>query len=172
MTPSNLLLRLGRSTRNLLPVTITVALVLVGVARLQIPGYAVVAPSLPLMAVYYWTVFRPDLMPRLAVFGIGLLQDALAGLPLGVNAVVLLLLHAVVSSQRRFLVGKPFWVFWWGFMLVAAAAVGLTWGIVSVLRGAFIAPSAAVFHLILTIAAFPVLCWFLFRTQRVLRTPS
>lgn len=171
MTPASIVVRLGRWARNLLPIAITIALVLIGVARLQIPHYAVIAPSLPLMAVYYWTVFRPDLMPRLAVFGIGLLQDALAGLPLGVNALVLLLLHAVVISQRRFLIGKPFWVFWWGFLLVAPAAAGLTWAIMSILRGALIAPGAAVFHLLLTIVAFPILCWVLLRAQRVLRTP-
>ena len=78
------------------------------------------APALPLIAVFYWTLYRPDLMPPVAAFVIGLLQDILGGLPLGVSACVLVGVHAAVNTQRRFFIGKSFAVVWLGFALVSA----------------------------------------------------
>ncbi len=160
--------RLDRWARNIVPVVITLFLVFIGVAPIPVPYYAVVAPSLPLMAVYYWVVLRPDLMPRTAVFAIGVVHDALTGVPLGVSALVLLLAHAILSSQRRFLVGKSFWVFWLGFVMLAPAAGALTWLLMTLLRGALVAPDATLFNVLMTIAVFPLLAWLLFHMQRAL----
>ncbi len=119
-------LRLHHWARSLIPVTLSLLLVLVAILPLPVPYYSVVAPALPLMAVYYWSVYRPDLMPHVAVFIIGLLVDIFAGTPIGVNALVLLLVQVVVAAQRRLLVGKSFWMLWLGFLLVAPGALALT----------------------------------------------
>lgn len=160
--------RLDRWARNVVPVAITLLIVLIGVTPMPVPYYAVVAPSLPLMAIYYWVVLRPDLMPRTAVFAIGLIHDALSGVPLGVNALVFLLAHALLTSQRRFLVGKSFWLFWLGFVMLAPAAGVLIWLLMTLLRGTLVAPDAALFNMLMTIAVFPLLAWILFHTQRAL----
>ena len=34
---------------------------------LHIPGYAALTPAFTLMAVYHWTIYRPDLLPALAL---------------------------------------------------------------------------------------------------------
>jgi len=143
-------------------------MVLVSVTPMPIPYSVAIAPSLPLIAVYYWVVLRPELMPRAAVFAIGLIHDALTGVPLGVNALLLLLAHAILMSQRRYLVGKSFWLFWLGFVILAPAAAALNWVLMSILRGALVAPEATLFNLLMTIAVFPLLAWILFHTQRVL----
>ncbi len=168
MTPAGGAIRLDRWARNIVPVVITLLMVIIGVTPVPVPYYAIVAPSLPLMAVYYWAVLRPELMPRTAVFAIGLLQDVLSGVPLGVNALVLLLAHAVLLHQRRYLVGKSFWMFWLGFVMLAPAAGVLIWLLVAILRGALIAPDATMFNILMTIAVFPLLAWILSHTQRAL----
>ncbi|MHA1564512.1 MAG: rod shape-determining protein MreD [Alphaproteobacteria bacterium] len=160
--------RLDRWARNIIPIVITLFLVLISVTPIPVPYSVAIAPSLPLMAVYYWVVLRPELMPRTAVFAIGLVHDALSGVPLGVNALVLLLTHAILSSQRRYLVGKSFWLFWLGFVILAPAAGALTWALMSILRGTLVAPDATLFNLLMTIAVFPLLAWILFHTQRAL----
>ncbi|MFQ5974593.1 MAG: rod shape-determining protein MreD, partial [Alphaproteobacteria bacterium] len=76
--------------RSLVPITITALLILMAALPLPLPFYGVAAPWLPLMGVYYWAILRPDLMPRSAVFAIGLFQDALMGTPLGLSAVIYL----------------------------------------------------------------------------------
>jgi rod shape-determining protein MreD len=46
-------------------------------------------PDLPLLLVLAWAVVQPRLLPGWSVFFLGLLQDAISGLPLGVMAVTL-----------------------------------------------------------------------------------
>ncbi len=167
MNAGALLARLDRSVRMLLPTLLTLVLVLSSVLPLPIPFFDLVAPSLALVSVYYWTVTRPEVMPSAAVFLIGFVQDAVTGMPLGVNAFVLLVVHGVLLSQRRILAGRPFWLFWWGFVILIPCATLVTWILVALLRGAFFVPADALFAMTLTVAVFPLLSWFLFHVQRM-----
>ena len=81
----------------------------------RLPAFAEVTPAFAVMAVFYWTIYRPERLPYVATFGIGVLQDLLAGTPLGMTALLLLVVQGVVASQRTFFRGKPFLVIWWGF---------------------------------------------------------
>jgi rod shape-determining protein MreD len=57
----------GGFPNTLIPFTSTLVFVLLSVVPLQIPGFAVVTPAFALMAVYHWTIYRPDLLPPVAV---------------------------------------------------------------------------------------------------------
>jgi rod shape-determining protein MreD len=160
--------RLDTLARHLVPSLSIFALMLVGVVPLHIPALHAVAPALPLIAVFYWTLYRPDLLPAIAVFAAGLLQDILFGLPLGVSAVMLVLVHAAVTTQHRFFLGKSFGVVWLGFSLVAAAALALAWLVNCAYNAALIPPDAVAFQVLTTIGFFPVLCWVLLRCQLAL----
>ncbi|MCZ6846638.1 MAG: rod shape-determining protein MreD, partial [Alphaproteobacteria bacterium] len=118
---------------NLVPVVTTFLFVLIGQLPLPVPLLSDVAPAFALISLYYWIVFRPDLMPYAAVFGLGIVQDAVAGAPFGLYALVYLLVQALVLNQRRFIAGKPFWVFWSGFAMVAPVAALATWMLASLL---------------------------------------
>jgi rod shape-determining protein MreD len=159
-------LRLDAWARKLLPFAMTVLLVMLSVTPLHVPALGTVAPALSLMAVYYWAIFRPDLLPALAVFAVGLFQDVLGGLPLGVTALALLAVFGVVSSQRRFFLGKSFLVMWWGFMLIAAGVTVAMWLLLSALSGTLIAPGPVVVHFLLTLALFPCFTWLFIRVQQ------
>lgn len=156
----------NRWLRNLVPVATTFVFVLIGQLPLPVPFLNDVAPAFALMSLYYWLVFRPDLMPYAAVFGLGIVQDAVAGAPLGLYALVYLLVQALVLNQRRFIVGKPFWVFWSAFALVAPTAACAAWLLASVARGTLLAPGTAVVGLVMTIILFPAIAWLLVNTQR------
>lgn len=166
MTAGAQSLTLGTMARNVVPVTLTLLLVLVAILPLPVPYYSVMAPALPLMAVYYWSVYRPDLVPHVAVFFIGLLVDIFAGTPIGVNALVLLVVQDVVAAQRRFLVGKSFWMLWLGFLLVAPGALALTWLLISAMAGSLVAPLAMLLQLLVTVGIFPWFAWLLLLSQR------
>ena len=105
-------------------------------------------------------------MPYAAVFGLGIVQDAVAGAPLGLYALVYLLVQALVLNQRRFIAGKPFWVFWSAFALVAPTAAFAAWLLASATRGTLLAPQTALVGLIMTIILFPVVAWLLVHAQR------
>jgi rod shape-determining protein MreD len=151
--------------RHLVPVTVTIILLLLTAVPSRLPGFAGIAPVLPLMGVYYWAIYRPDLLPAWVAFLIGLLYDIIAGTPLGVNALVLLLVQGVSAAQRKFFLGKSFMVAWWAFGLLAAGAIGLSWLLVVILSARMFDATPVIFEYLLTMGVFPLLTWLLARTQ-------
>lgn len=145
------------AARSLLPFVTVILLVVASVVPWHLPGLAPVTPAFSLMAVYYWAIYRPDKLPYAATFAAGLLQDFLSGGPLGMTALVLLLIHGVVASQRTFFHGKPFHVVWWGFSLVAPGAAVVGWVIASAYYGLLVPPLPLLVHVVLTVLLYPLL---------------
>jgi rod shape-determining protein MreD len=154
-----LLVRVDRWLRNLTPAVLTVALVLVSALPLGLPGLPPVMPWLALMAVFYWTLHRPDLLPGGAVFFLGILEDAVSGTALGFHAVLLLGVHWVVLTQRWVLYRKSFNVVWWGFSLVAAGVAVAAWVLGSVVAFKVIDLRPILLQLALTVALYPPVAW-------------
>ena len=170
MTRAGALYRAGRALRGLAPFASILLLVFIGALPFPVPGLSPVMPALTVIAVYYWSIYRPDLLPLVATFFIGLVQDAIQGTPLGMSALVLLLVQGTVVSQRRFFRGKTFLVEWWGFMLVAPVAALIGWLLISAHAGTIVVPRPLGVRLVLTFAAYPCLSWLLGRFQhRLLR---
>ena len=163
--------RLDALARQLVPGAVTMILVIVAVVPLHIPSFEPVAPSLSLIATFYWALHRPDLMPVWAVFVLGLLQDALIGLPAGVSACMLTAAHAAVIAQRRFLVGGSFRVVWLSFGLSTLGAFALGWALTCAFHGAFLAPTATVFQALVTFGAYPLLSRLLLGCEVALLRP-
>ncbi len=152
---------------KLVPSITTLLFVLVSVVPLHIPGFAVVTPAFALMAVFHWTIYRPDLLPPVAVFLLGLLLDLLNGTPyVGTSALTLLLTRTVLMGQRRFFINRLFPVLWAGFLATAAAVVTFEWALVSLLHGAALGARPFIFEAALTVASFPVASYLLARAQR------
>lgn len=158
--------RLDVSVRQSAPVTLTLLIAVLSVVPVALPSYHLLAPDFVLMAVFYWTVHRPDLMRSWTVFVIGLLDDVLSGMPLGVNALILVLVHGAILSQHRVFRGKSFGLVWWGFALIAPGAF-LASAIVTYLAAGVLADSSILgLRLLLTVAAYPVMAWIMGRAQR------
>lgn len=158
--------RVDHGVRQLSPFATTVLLVVLNAIPLPIPDYRTIVPFVPLMAVYYWAIYRPDLMPVLAVFFIGLLQDVLSGAPLGFNAFLFLATHGIVRSQRRFILGHGFFVVWAIFVMIVAGVGGVSWLVATILYRSAVPSAPAVAQLALTLAAFPFVAWILLKVQR------
>lgn len=149
--------------------TLTVLLcVIVSVVPAHLPAFVVTTPYFTLMAVYFWTLYRPDLLPFPVVFAAGLLLDMLEGAPLGISSLVLLLAYAMVLSQREQLAMRRFTVVWVGFLAVAAGAAGVQWGVVSLFYGMVLDVRAFLFQGVLTVAVYPVVSYLLARVQMLL----
>jgi rod shape-determining protein MreD len=146
----------GRSVLTVVPLLATVLLVLIGAVPMRLPEFAAVTPVLSLAAIYFFAIYRPSILPAPAVFGIGLFQDALLGLPFGLSALVLLGVYGAIVSQRNAFRGRPFLVAWAGFAIVTPAAMAVTWAIVSLLAGTVVPPLPAVFQALITVAIYPL----------------
>lgn len=152
---------------RLIPFLTTVLFAFFTVVPLNLPGFAVVMPSFALMAVFHWTVYRPDLLPLSAVFVSGLLLDLLNGTPyVGISSLVFLIGRAAVMGQRKFFANRSFAVVWLGFLVLAVAVFLLLWAIVSALHGGFIDLRPFIFQAVLTVACYPAASYVLARAQR------
>ena len=154
--------------RQILPAASTLLLILLDVMPTRLPGFAPVAPLLPLISVYYWAVYRPELLPPPVAFGLGLLNDVICGTPLGVSPVVYLMLLGMTSSQRRIFSGRSFLVAWWGFILLGTAGMALQWLLVSMVFGQFLEFRTVLFELLMTLSFYPLVSWLFARTQLAL----
>ena len=160
--------RVNNGAARLLPAATTLLAAVISVLPLQIPGYAALTPVFTLMAAYHWTIYRPDLLPPVALFGIGLTEDLLAGSPIGVNALLLLLTRVAVLSYRRYFVNRNFPFVWTGFTLLTAAAMFGLWVLHCIFDLTLLDFRNAVIRAALTIAMFPLASFVLGRAQRAL----
>ena len=157
---------------RMLPLATTLLAAVIAILPVEVPGYAALTPAFTLMAVYHWTIYRPDLLPPAGLFAVGLGQDLLGGAPIGVSALVLLLARAVVLRHRRHFINRTFAFVWTGFALLGMAAALGTWGLHCLMQLNLFDLRAPVFRTVLTVAIFPLASLALGRTQRALMGAS
>lgn len=161
-----MLQRIDVALREATPALLTLVLIVLDVVPLRLPEFAVIVPSFALMSVYFWTLYRADLMPAPVVFGLGVFQDILSGGPLGVGAFVLLAAHGAVMNQRRVLMRRTFAIGWFGFVVVALGAFTLNWLIMTALSLTLFDPLAAGMQYVMTVALYPLVAGALVALQR------
>ena len=134
---------------------------LVGVLLLALPVRfmegLIPTPLLPLVVVFFWSIYGPSYLPSVSVFLIGLLQDLLTGGPLGLWPMVYLLTQYVVLSQRSYFQGREQQVVWLGFTFATISAAVILWMVMSLMRGELLPIWALTGQMITTIAAYPLI---------------
>ncbi len=162
--------RLDYGSRLGLPLFSAVVCVLLGAMVWPLPYLGTVAPPLALMAVYYWSIHRPDLFRPGMAFLIGLLNDILHDLPLGLSGLLYVAAHQVALSQRRYVVGHSFFMLWSGFILILLGVTLLQWLMMDLLKWQIFPLIPIGIHMAIAIALFPLPCWLFIALQRL--TPS
>ena len=158
--------RMDAAARRLVPVGVTLLLMLFAMTPTYIPGLSNVTPMYALMAVYFWSIYRPDLLGYGSTFAIGVLEDLLSGTPLGSGALILLLCQWVVFHQQKFFNNKPFAIIWLAFALVAAGAGLLRWICVGLIAaGGFTPLGPLLMAYLMTLAMYPIIGWLLARAH-------
>lgn len=160
--------QLDHLARGMVPAASVACLILPALLPLGAPWLSEAMPHFSMMAVFYWALYRPDLLPAAAVFCTGLVQDILSGSPVGLNALTLLAVLAVTQSQRQAIVFRPFPIAWGGFALIAAGAFLAMWLLTSLLALRPVLAPAALLQCITTVLVFPVMAWALVRMHRYL----
>lgn len=134
------------------------------------PWMSPVSPGvgLTLMTIYYWTLHRPDLFTPATLFVLGLVTDAAAGLPLGLNGMIWLGLYLAILKGRHMIADHPFLMLWAGFALAISGSAMCGWIILSLLQLTWIAPGMVVTHILLGVALFPLVALALIRLHRLI----
>jgi rod shape-determining protein MreD len=153
---------------NVLPIATTVLAALLSIEPVHLDRYAALTPGFTLMAAYHWTIYRPDLLPALALFLIGTIQDLLSsGLP-GETAVTLLLARAIVLPHRNYFGDRRFPFIWAGFTLLTGGAMLFSWALHSMFAAELLDLRGPVLRAVLTVSVFPIASFLLGRSQRAL----
>jgi len=157
--------KLDHMARRCVPVSVTVFLLLFGLVPFHAPGVPAVVPMYTLMAVYFWSVYRPEGFGFGAAFAIGVIEDLLVGTPLGSSALALLLCQWVVFNQQKFFSNRPFLEVWLAFTVIASGAAFVKWFCAGIIGAGFLPPGNMFTSLLLTIVIYPVIGWLLARAQ-------
>lgn len=154
---------------RMVPGTTTMLFVLLSLLPFHVPSFGSIAPAFALMAVFHWSVYRPDLLPPTIVFIAGLLLDLLNGTPyVGLSALVLLLVRTGVLSQRQVFSHRPFSILWLGFFGAAVGAFTLEWAFVSLMQVQALPPRPFIFQTLITTACFPIGSYLLALAHRAM----
>ncbi|GJL96015.1 MAG: hypothetical protein DHS20C05_24200 [Hyphococcus sp.] len=113
-------------------------------------------PIIPLVVVFFWSIYAPDYLPSVSVFFIGILQDLLTGGPLGLWAVVYLVTQFVVMSQRAYFHGREQKVVWLGFALVAGGVSLMVWLVMSLMSGVLLPVRTLLGQMAATVLIYPL----------------
>lgn len=135
-------------------------------------GLGEIRPAFMLMAVYYWAVFRPQMLPPAGAFAAGFALDLVCAYPLGLNALLFVVVQWIVKSQRKFLLGQNFMVIWASFALVAFIAGILQWMVFSLFEFHFMSIKPVLIGSLMTAVVFPLIVMPLFRINKRLERRS
>jgi rod shape-determining protein MreD len=158
--------------RLLLAQASIIIFLLLNLVSFSMPHAGDFKPFFLLMAVFYWAVYRPTLMPIPYTFALGLIMDLQGGLPIGLSALVLVGLQNVVRSQRLFLTGQAYIVVWLGFVLVAFANAFALWSVISLFSWQMMPIVPTLLAAVISVVIFPLASLILLGVHRILPLPA
>ncbi|MBH68699.1 MAG: hypothetical protein CMM58_10135 [Rhodospirillaceae bacterium] len=156
----------SRYARQMVPLSTVFILIIVSATPLAFVGNSSVFPYLNIVAVFYWSLYRPDRLPILGILAVGIFQDLLLGTMIGFMPILFLIAHGSTVSQRRLLLGKSFYFIWLGFTIICGITSLIAWGLLSLLVGQTAEVVALLVKLGMTISSFPIMFWVLGRLHR------
>lgn len=163
--------RFDAGARKVLPYSLMALLLILNSVSVPLAVAVDLKPPFFLMGLYYWAIYRPTLIPPWMAFSTGILADLVGGLPLGLNAVVFVLVDWLVTDQRRFLMGQSFIMVWVGYFFVSVFALHLQWLIFGLVNLSWLPVRPLWFSLLLGMALFPLVCVTLHWTHKILPSP-
>ncbi len=121
-----------------------------------------------IMAIYYWSAYRPTLLPLWFVFLLGILFDLLSWVPVGLNAMIFICVRWLVTDQRFFLTGQPFIIVWLGYILVSTMALMAQWALFGLSQLHWPPLDQLISEIVLGAVLFPLVSVILHATHKIL----
>ena len=141
---------------NLFPVLVLVLFSFLQQIPTRIPEFSYITPSLVTIGIFYWCIYRPDLIPMIAVFGIGIFEDIMTNTLIGFNALIFLTIYGLCRWRRRFFYKQTFVVMWVGLMIVVASISMMQWILFMIIHGQVLSFTPLLFGALATILIYPL----------------
>ena len=113
--------------------------------------------SFLLIGIYFWTIYRPTLLPYPVIFGAGLLLDLLSGGLVGLNALGFMIVAMIVRGQRRFLLGQSWSVVWAGYCVAVTLLMGIHYLVYCMASATILSPIPLGFNLVISYLLYPLI---------------
>ena len=134
----------------------------------NVPYFNEIRPSFTLMALFYWSIYRPSMVPPWLAFFLGLLIDIISGLPLGLNALLYVMVARIIQNQRKIFMGQLFVSIYIGYVLVSTGLATLEWGIFCLSGFEIVSFKPVMGSILLGFAFFPVAFLLMNGTHKIL----
>jgi len=162
----NIWRRLDAASRHAWPVAFMLfGLLMIGLP-FGIPGQAELRPAYAMACVFFWSLYRPVSLPAPMVAATGILLDLLGMSPLGLWAVLLLILQGSTLASRRRLIPQSFFMTWLVFFGFAAALSGCAWLLESLLELRMLPVLPAAAQALAALGLYPALAGLFIRAHR------
>jgi rod shape-determining protein MreD len=162
----NLWRRLDATSRYAFPFGfLFFGLILIGMP-FGIPGQAEMRPVYAMACVFFWSLYRPSSLPAPLVALTGLLLDLLGLSPIGLWAVLLLLLQGATLASRRRLIPASFLLTWLIFTGLAGIFALLAWLAESLLTLSLLPVLPALAEIVFAFGFYPAFAGFFIRAHR------
>lgn len=116
-----------------IPALITVAVTILLATPVELFGLHLPEPVIPMVLAFAWPLIRPSITAPLMLTLLGLVLDILTYGPLGLWALALLAIYAVVLASRSFLIGQDTAVLFAWFAACCALAFLMAYLVVSLI---------------------------------------
>lgn len=129
--------------------------VLILASPIRLAGGSLPTPIIPLIIVYFWSLYSPGHLPAASIFFMGLLHDLLSGGPIGMWPTVYLVMQQIAISQQAYFLGRELRVVSIGFAVAAFVVSLILWFVMSLMTATLLPISGLLWQMIVTSAFFP-----------------
>jgi len=126
--------------------------------------------SIPFLviAIYYWALYRPTIMPAILVFALGFMVDILSGAPFALNAMIFVLLQWAVSDHRVFIAAQGFVMVWLIFGVVYSGLIILQWFVNGLINLSWMSVTQIFPQIAVALIMFPLIMMILHFIHKIL----
>ena len=158
--------RLDAASRHAWPASCMILGLFVIGLPIGLPAQAELRPAFAMACVFFWSLYRPASLPAPIVALAGILLDLLGLTPLGLWAVLLLLLQGSTLAARRRLAPQGFLTTWASFFGLSAVFSCLCWALQSLLALSLLPLSPLAAQLVACAGVYPALAAWFIRAHR------
>lgn len=160
--------RIKHDSAFILPYVFLGLLFLLNIVAMPVPVLGGVEVPFLLIAIYYWAMYRPALIPAWLLFCSGIVVDLISAVPLGLNAVIYVIMGWVISRKRRFLMAQSFRNIWLIFGISALVMMSARWLLFSATSMTIVSYQPVIYSVLSAMILFPIMNALLHLTHRLL----
>lgn len=148
--------------------SLIILLWVIDMISLNIAGFQDIKPSFMVMVIFYWSIYRPTLIPSWMAFIMGIILDLVTGMPVGLSACLFVIIQRILIDQRLTFTGQAFLTVFFGYISVSVFFYGAQWLVFGLINSYFVSYELMLGKMIMALIFFPVFYLVIHLTHKVL----